>query len=77
VPHCCIIPTVIHNTFSILNGVGEGVERKLWRTGILTWEDFLSTEQEIGFISEERKQLYDAALDEARRRLQERDAAYF
>lgn len=67
---------MITNTFSLLKGIGPGIEKKLWRSGILTWEDFLSAPR-IGFISPRRKALYDDGLEEASNRLEAGDAAYF
>lgn len=67
---------MITNTFSILNGIGPGIERKLWKSGILTWRDFLSA-TEIRFLSESKKRLYDEKLGEALARLDKRDSAYF
>ncbi|MCG6553286.1 MAG: ribonuclease H-like domain-containing protein [Candidatus Magnetominusculus sp. LBB02] len=45
---------MIRNTFSVLDGVGEKIERRLWRRGIVTWDDFLE-EETIPFISRQRK----------------------
>jgi uncharacterized protein YprB with RNaseH-like and TPR domain len=67
---------MIRNTFSLLKGIGEGLERKLWRKGILEWGDFLDTPR-IGFISDERKKLFDDALVSAKNRLSEGDLGYF
>jgi uncharacterized protein YprB with RNaseH-like and TPR domain len=67
---------MIRNTFSILNGVGEKLERRLWRSGVLTWEDFLHA-GDVEFLSPARKAACDAFLAEASARLYEGDAAYF
>jgi len=67
---------MITNTFSILNGIGPGTEKKLWKEGILTWLDFKSSSS-IGFISGRRKSLYDHVLTEAAERLEARDSAFF
>ncbi|WP_420267072.1 ribonuclease H-like domain-containing protein [Candidatus Magnetominusculus dajiuhuensis] len=45
---------MIRNTFSVLDGVGEKTEKRLWRRGIVTWDDFLGTET-IPFISRQKK----------------------
>ncbi len=55
---------MIRHTFSLLNGIGEKLERSLWRKGILTWDDFLGLE-EIDGISPERKIAYDDLLTRA------------
>ncbi|KKM27758.1 hypothetical protein LCGC14_1571490 [marine sediment metagenome] len=67
---------MIRNTFSILNGIGASKESRLWREGVLTWEDFLSTDFPAG-ISPGNKGLYDEKLTEASARLLEGDASFF
>jgi uncharacterized protein YprB with RNaseH-like and TPR domain len=67
---------MIRNTFSILNGIGEKLERRLWRDGILTWSDFIDA-GDICFISPERKVSFDRTLSTAARKLQEGDATFF
>ncbi len=67
---------MIRNTFSILNGIGEKLEKRLWKDGILTWNDFIETD-DILFINRERKVSFDWSLSTAVRKLQERDAVYF
>jgi hypothetical protein len=41
---------MIRNTFSILNGIGEKLEKRLWRNGILTWPVFINA-PDLNFIS--------------------------
>lgn len=67
---------MIRNTFSILNGIGEKLERRLWRDGILTWGDFIHA-GDIHFISPERKLFFDGSLSAASRKLEEKDAIFF
>ncbi len=67
---------MIRNTFSILNGIGEKMERRLWKDGILTWSDFIEA-GDIHFISPERKLSFDLSLSNAARKLEERDAFFF
>jgi uncharacterized protein YprB with RNaseH-like and TPR domain len=67
---------MIRNTFSILNGIGEKLERRLWKEGILTWDDFIETD-DIHFLNRERKVSFDCSLTTAARKLQERDALFF
>jgi uncharacterized protein len=69
--HC-----VIRHTFSLLNGIGEKLERSLWKKGILSWDDFLRTE-EIEGISPERKIGYDDLLTRASIELGVGNAQYF
>lgn len=67
---------MIRHTFSILQGIGEKLEKRLWHQGILTWDDFLRAKN-IDHIGVERKQIYDEALYEAQRNLKDLNAAYF
>lgn len=67
---------MIRNTFSILNGVGERLERRLWGEGILTWPDFIGAES-IELIKPEKKSFFDYALSSAARQLDNGNAVYF
>ena len=67
---------MIRHTFSILNGIGGKIERRLWESGILTWDDFLGA-GDIRFLGPEKKALYDCSLSVAARKLEERDAPFF
>ncbi|MBZ0154737.1 MAG: ribonuclease H-like domain-containing protein [Alphaproteobacteria bacterium] len=67
---------MIRHTFSLLNGIGEKLERHLWRAGILTWNDFCSR-KEINGISPERKSMYDNQLLQASMELGVGNAEYF
>jgi uncharacterized protein len=52
---------MIKNSFCILDGIGEKLERRLWENGVLTWEDFRNSERLLGF-SNEKKMLFDERL---------------
>lgn len=67
---------MIRNTFSILNGIGEKLERRLWRDGILTWDDFIGA-GDIDAISPERKAVFNKAFASAAEHLDKRDAVFF
>ncbi|MEW6002945.1 MAG: ribonuclease H-like domain-containing protein [Nitrospirota bacterium] len=67
---------MIKNTFSILDGIGQKLEKRLWREGILTWSDFLSADN-LSFINTERKRLMDESLFFADNELSAGNAAYF
>lgn len=67
---------MIKNTFCILNGIGERLERRLWRQGILTWRNFLEKEA-IDLISPERKAFFDATLRSAMMELEMGNSQYF
>jgi uncharacterized protein len=67
---------MIRNTFCILDGIGERLERRLWKEGILTWEDFTDAEQVLGF-STERKRLFDESLFLTHAQLKAGNSRYF
>ncbi|MCS7202898.1 MAG: ribonuclease H-like domain-containing protein [Thermodesulfovibrio sp.] len=67
---------MIKNSFILLDGVGEKTERKLWRNGILTWEDFLSSEKVLD-IEPTRKSIYDEFLNKASEALILKDSEFF
>ncbi len=67
---------MIRNTFSILNGIGERLEKRLWRSGILTWDDFINA-SDLNLISPDKKRLFDEHLSLALRELANGNAMYF
>jgi len=67
---------MIRNSFCILNGIGEKLERRLWAEGVLTWPDFLGAGS-VDFISSGRKRLMDETLSAHIERLENRDARWF
>ena len=67
---------VIRHTFSLLNGIGEKLERTIWKKKILTWDDFC-TSTEIEGISPERKRIYDDQLTQASMELSVGNSEYF
>ncbi|GAB4388264.1 MAG: ribonuclease H-like domain-containing protein [Thermodesulfovibrionales bacterium] len=67
---------MIRHTFSLLDGIGEKLEKRLWRSGILTWDDFLAS-GEVDFLSSERKRLLDSALSSALSELDRGNSLYF
>jgi uncharacterized protein YprB with RNaseH-like and TPR domain len=69
---------MIKNTFCILDGIGEKIERRLWREGILTWKDFTDADEMNGFrFSQERKRLFDESLLHDSAELNIGNAQYF
>jgi len=52
---------MIKNSFIMLDGVGERTEQQMWRNGILSWDDFLTTQKVLNF-SRDRKRLYEESL---------------
>jgi hypothetical protein len=67
---------MIRNTFSLLNGIGEKLERRLWKRDILTWDNFCSS-PDIEGISPERKRVYDNQLQQSSIELSIGNAEYF
>lgn len=67
---------MIRNSFSILQGIGENLERQLWANGIRSWDDFLAAD-EIRFLGVTRKRLYDESLLQAAKHLEQEDAQFF
>jgi len=67
---------MIRNTFSILNGIGAKLERRLWKDGILTWDDFMDAKS-ISAISPDRKPAFDESLSIASGHLAEGNATFF
>lgn len=67
---------MIANSFCILEGIGEKKEQRLWKEGILTWDDFLGADNLVIF-SPERKRLFDESLFRFQSELAARNAGYF
>jgi len=67
---------MIKNTFNILHGIGEKLEKRLWRNGILTWTDFIES-SDVHCINPLKKHAFDDHLTLALRELSDGNAAYF
>jgi uncharacterized protein YprB with RNaseH-like and TPR domain len=67
---------MLKNSFVLLDGIGHQREASIWKSGIETWDDFLSEPKAKG-ISEPRKTAMDEELLNARRKLAEQDSSYF
>ncbi|NOY65350.1 MAG: exonuclease, partial [Nitrospirae bacterium] len=35
---------MIRHTFTLLDGIGEKTEKRLWQSGLVTWNDFIETD---------------------------------
>lgn len=66
---------IIH-TFSVAQGIGERLERHLWRQGILTWKDFLEAGPVPG-IPPERKGHFDSIFLSYQKALITTDSEFF
>ncbi|BCA54607.1 hypothetical protein W02_17470 [Nitrospira sp. KM1] len=67
---------MIESSFCLLPGIGRTTERRLWRQGIRSWNDFLGTPSIAG-ISATRKTLWDKKLLEAHYHRTRENARYF
>lgn len=67
---------MIRHTFAHLEGIGEKSERKLWRKGVLTWQDFFHCNGIEG-VSPERMRLYESQLRRCAQELDTRNSVYF
>jgi len=56
---------MIRRTFLLLPGIGQVKERRLWDTGVLSWEEFMERRRLDG-ISERRKDALDRELGTAK-----------
>ncbi|MBF0463896.1 MAG: ribonuclease H-like domain-containing protein [Nitrospirae bacterium] len=52
---------MIENSFSILDGIGQKGEKRLWSRGIHTWQDFIN-ERSIPFLNDTHKGALDGKL---------------
>jgi uncharacterized protein YprB with RNaseH-like and TPR domain len=67
---------MIRHTFSILNGIGQKLEKRLWREGILTWSDFINS-PDVKCIPGQKKTVFDESLVPALQALENENAAFF
>lgn len=66
---------MLEHTFCHLPGIGERIERELWGSGILSWDDF---RQAAGSrYSPAWREFIDGCLEESAIHLHERNARYF
>jgi uncharacterized protein YprB with RNaseH-like and TPR domain len=67
---------LIRRTFRILNGVGPYTERRIWREGISSWDDFLARGG-VKFTSARRNELWTEELARWRAALERRNEKFF
>jgi hypothetical protein len=65
---------MIEHTFVMLPSVGAKKEKDIWRSGILSWDDFLSAE-DVKCVKPAMKEKYDTIVMQAEDLLKERDTA--
>ena len=67
---------MIQNSFIFLERVKRGIEERLWKQGIYSWDSFLDRDKIHG-LSTARKRYYDRKIVQARRALYNFDSTYF
>jgi len=66
---------MLKNSFSIFPGIGPRTERRLWASGVLTWDDFLGSRAVHG-LSAERKAMLDLHVASAKSAMDSGDTAH-
>ena len=66
---------MLQNSFIQLPGVGLKKEKSLWKTGVLTWKDFLNQNEQSKYQASKNKLSLD--IKTCRSRLFEEDITYF
>ena len=67
---------MLKNTFQHLHGIGDKTEKRIWRAGISTWEEFLNSPAQVP-LSQWQRDLACVELEHSLRALERRDAHYF
>lgn len=67
---------MIRRTFLLLPGIGQLKERRLWETGVLSWEEFFDRRHLTG-ISDQRKESLDQELGTAKEFWEKGRTEYF
>lgn len=67
---------MLTNSFLMLDRIGQKSEQKLWKNDILTWNDFLQTDNAPG-IGKTTKQKHDQFLTKAQKNLQKQNRTFF
>ncbi len=67
---------MIKSTFIFIPGIGKKTEEKLWKKGILTWEDLKESGHIIGLGKNKRRVIRDY-LDRAENAFYKHDASFF
>jgi len=66
---------MLKNTFHHIRGVGTTTERRLWDSGILSWEDLLNGSALL--LSRRKRQTLTVAIEESIQHLEARNPHYF
>ena len=63
-------------TFQHIHGIGEKTEKRIWREGVATWEEFLDAHHRLS-LPQWQRDLACVELEKSLRALERRDAHYF
>jgi len=67
---------MLKHTFQHIHGIGEKTERRIWREGVRTWEEFLDGHSRLS-LSQWQQDLACVELEASLQALERRDAYYF
>lgn len=67
---------MLKHTFQHIHGIGEKTEKRIWREGVTTWEEFLDSHNRLS-LPHWQKELACMAIEESLYALEQRDARYF
>jgi uncharacterized protein YprB with RNaseH-like and TPR domain/predicted nuclease with RNAse H fold len=66
---------MITSSFIFIPGIGEKTEEYLWKSGILTWDDFKKTDAPV--LNETKKRIIEDYLKLGREALDRKDSSFF
>ncbi len=66
---------MIRHSFCILKGIGERLERRLWESGIASWDDFLRAES-IAYMPMDTKVEYDLQILRLMEKIEQANTQY-
>ena len=66
---------MITSSFIFIPGIGEKTEEYLWKSGVLTWDDFKKAD--VPFLNETKKRIIEDYLELGRDALDRKDSSFF
>jgi uncharacterized protein YprB with RNaseH-like and TPR domain/predicted nuclease with RNAse H fold len=66
---------MITSSFIFIPGIGEKTEERLWKSGVLTWNDFKKAD--VPFLNETKKRIIEDYLELGRVALDRKDSSFF
>jgi len=67
---------MINRSFIFLDGIGESTEKRLWKSGVKDWKDYIDADC-IPRVSAERKEAHDIVLKKAMANIKCQNDAFF